>query len=432
MMKGRKSPLSYLLWIFAGFSAVSVLLQQGIIAKIHHSNATNLFDATTADAPIETPVAPADVVVVSPDYMLQHAFLLEQEAARMEKTLESDLANYKQLKRPGQHRMPNYRLHFFTYASDAMNLTKTRIVQQAERSGFFVSVQAWGPEQLPPDFVRQYQDILSQPTGGGFYLWRFPILEAILKSIDQYDYFLFIDSGCTVLSTGQQELVQWLQSLERASTRGLFGAGGRSATTTNTNNHPHQQQQTGRREIMRFPQESDDFAREIKWTTDRVFTAFNLTIEAPPDQQDTVWSYKRTGQFNGGLWLARNGPQLRRLLAFVYKTLSPDPYVITNRYNDETKKRRPGRFKDHRHDQAITSIACKILQNYILAPIMPEWKKPPFGVTRFRSVQPDQLRNWTSQCYISQQDEKDRRQKDEYCDELALSAFEPNTEAPNR
>jgi hypothetical protein len=169
--------------------------------------------------------------------MVQHAHELEQKANQMQETRQKDIQAYdanRRLQRsttiteatmggPGNSqqqrstRFPDYNLHFFTYANNFLNSTKARLVLQAKRSNFFQTVTALGPEYLPQDFSEQYDNIINQRTGGGYYLWRYPIFEHILQSIPPYDYFFFLDAGCTVLSTGGDEMLQWLQALEQAS-----------------------------------------------------------------------------------------------------------------------------------------------------------------------------------------------------------------------
>jgi len=288
-----------------------------------------------------------------------------------------------------------------------MQLTVERILLQAERSRFFRSVTALGPNDLPPDFRAEFRDILEDPHGGGNFLWRYPVWELMMERVPLYEYALFLDAGCTILSTGNDLLIQWMKELAIASELGV----------SNGNYlYPLSRLSAARKEIMRFPQipKKD---REIRWTSDAVFAAFGVEIDG-----DRARGKAMKPQLFGGLLLVRNGAQWRNMTAFIYRTLAKDPYIITDRYSDATKKRRAGRFSEHRHDQSISSVASKILGTHIEAPIIDAWVKPPFRVNRFRKITSDQLAQWSREC-------KDApRTKDSHCDELSETAFETNTE----
>jgi hypothetical protein len=349
--------------------------------------------------------------VVSPNYMLQHAYELEQQADTMEKKRSRALQAYAERRtKTTTTRIPDHNLHFFTYANDFLNLTRARIVLQANRSNFFDTVTALGPEHLPPDYTRQYSDILSQRTGGGYYLWRFPIFEHILETVPEYDYFLFLDAGCTILSTGVDELVDWLQALEKSSTLSLQQSGDEGQS--------YDWKQSIDKEIMRFPEKSM-WEKELRFSSDAVFNAFNISVT--DRGKVTSWNGTNTPQLFGGLWLVRNGPQIRRLLAFIYRTMAPDPSIITNEHSPATKVARAPRFSENRHDQSISSIASKLMGSHILAPRMPDWKNPPFLTTRIRKIRPwNCLTMFSRRCGMST---FHRRDMDEYCDEFALTAF---------
>jgi hypothetical protein len=160
-------------------------------------------------------------------------------------------------------RIAPFRVHFFTYATESMNLTLRRIMLQAKRSNFFESVTALGPHDLPTDFATEYADILKDPRGGGNYLWRYPIWELIQRRIPLYDYVLFLHAGCTILATGQSMLIRWLNRVKFSSERGVLN-----------------KEEGKRKEIMRFPQGASKF-REARWTADATFAAYGLEPDGP-------------------------------------------------------------------------------------------------------------------------------------------------------
>ena len=90
--------------------------------------------------------------------------------------------------------------------------------------------------------------------------------------------------------------------------------------------------------------------KEEEWTTDRIFAAFNVTDSS---------EIRHSGQFTGGIQMIQKGRKSEEWLSFIMETLRRDPWIITDRYNAETKDIRPS-FRGNRHDQSIQSVARKI------------------------------------------------------------------------
>ena len=55
----------------------------------------------------------------------------------------------------------------------------------------------------------------------------------------------------------------------------------------------------------------------------------------------------------------QKGPHLRSWLKIIKDILLQDPWLITDKYNDETKALTPD-FNDNRHDQSLSSLSRKI------------------------------------------------------------------------
>ena len=320
------------------------------------------------------------------NYMLRQASRLRREARQ----LSSPMPKVRQ-SNTTRHGFP---LHFVTYATPNMNLTAARIVRQAQRSGLFETCTLLGPEHIFDEFRQHHGNLLHDPS---CFAWRYPMWDWIQQTLPLYEYVLYLDAGCTIRSSGLTMLQTWLEQLEEAS-----------ASVNNA------------KELMRFPQNATKGHKEIRWTTDAVFQAFGLEADD--------WPGALQQQFYGGLLLTRNGGQWRTMLALIYETLAPNPDIITDADNAATKRRRPGRFEDFRHDQSISSIASKLLQNYIMPSEhnLAKWgAAAPFGISRFRSVSEQQLEKWTSACA------KAGREKDVFCDDLAETLFDLNSEIPS-
>ena len=293
------------------------------------------------------------------NYFGMHARQLRKEAKLLQETIWKtiDLSQQPYDKKDGTF---PFAFHFFTFGTYQYNETLRRLERQANHSGYFQSVTVHRPWTLPLlDELRDTNEdanlILNHTVGyrngGGYWLWRFPLLETILASVPIGEYFMLLDAGSSLQPqnpAANAKLIQWLQEIQ-----------------TDSNS-------TAGQEIINF--NLGEEYPELYWTTHRVFEAFgqhvdyNATMNATDfkdstaNNNNTTWKPALQGQFEGGGLIARNGPQIRELLAKIYTALEPDPWIITNKYNEETKALYP-KFQDNRHDQSLLSVACK-LTNY--------------------------------------------------------------------
>jgi hypothetical protein len=355
----------------------------------------------TTTYPTNDSLAPPPLVVRSPKirqvdennrtifdtaFLRERATRLRQEAAdiRSSNITQQSAAN---------------KVHIFSYASREWNLTLERLVLEVQRSGLYESVQPFGPEDLEkvdPEFVVELQEILDLPRGGGYWLWKFPLIEHMLKTVPLGEFIFYIDAGSTVLSgtRGRDGLKRWLDEMNA----------------------------TPGKEILRFYYPSGR-RQESQWCVSRMFRAFNLTCDGP-DPWSQCFGER---QIPATLFLGRNGVALRETLAMIYDALSYDPWIITDVYWEETKRVRGRQFNENRHDQCLLSISSKLLQNYVMA-LYPNhdlgmWRHRTVQCSRVSGTRPSQPGNeidpitfafWKKECSLNDP------AKDLFCDELAL------------
>lgn len=210
-----------------------------------------------------------------------------------------------------------YAVHFVTFSDDKMKNTRDRLVRQAQRSGWFQSAVGYSPEDLPPGFKGEFHSILNLERGGGYWIWRFPVFELMLDRIPFGHFFVFLDAGFTLNREGKPMFIQWLNELNASDY-----------------------------DEMGFQiQES-----EHEYTTNRIFDAFQVS------KNNT--EIRNSGQIQGGVLIIRNGLHFRKNLSVIYEILASDPYLITDKYNEEASLLDPD-FVDNRHDQSIHSLTQK-------------------------------------------------------------------------
>ena len=186
-------------------------------------------------------------------------------------------------------------VHFRTYGDDQYNWTKARIVQEALDTGWFASVKALGPDDLTADFKKKFEDILKLPRGGGYWIWKYDVIEQALESMNEGDFLVYLDAGSGVNKGGEKRFREYLKIVNESQYDML---------------------------CFQLPMP------EYKWTTQRVFRAFNVS------QDDKDRPIRNTGQFEANTLLMQKGPHLRSWLKIIQDALLQDPWIITDKYND--------------------------------------------------------------------------------------------------
>lgn len=129
------------------------------------------------------------------------------------------------------------------------------------------------------------------------------------------DYIMYADAGCLLYHLGQSTLVQQLQHMEESNSEFLvFNVQVVMATTT----------------------------------SERTFETFGVTRNDTRIREDTLR--------HGAAMYARNGPELREWLGRIYEALAVDPWIVTDRYNNDTEKN-SDRFGISAYDQSLTTVA---------------------------------------------------------------------------
>jgi hypothetical protein len=236
------------------------------------------------------------------------------------------------------------KVHFRTYGSDKYVKSKKRICQEANDTGWFETVVAHGPEDLPQAFVEQYRDILALPRGGGYWIWKLPVIEMALDQMDEGEILVYADAGCAVNKEGEQRFYQYLEMIQESPYNILSWE-------------------------MVFP--------EFWYTTEQIFRAFKI--------KSSNALVRSSGQYLATVLIMEKGDHLLHLLSMVNAVLAKNPYIITDMYNKTAKKLNRS-FVDNRHDQSLFSVSRKLLGSVVIHAdeTNPPKQQYPFWALRLR------------------------------------------------
>lgn len=212
------------------------------------------------------------------------------------------------------------KIHMISYGNDKFINSKERIFKEAIDSKFFFSVEVFGPQNLEKEFKYKFNSILGLKKGGGYWLWKLNIIENKLKKINDEDYLIYIDSGCTINNKGIERLNDYINLLKN-SNLGII-----SFQLTHL---------------------------EKIWTIKEIFNYFKINNEL---------NILNSGQYMATILIMKKNKHLLNILDSWSKLINHDSLLITDHYNNNQESY----FKDNRHDQSILSIIRKIEGSIIL------------------------------------------------------------------
>ena len=92
-------------------------------------------------------------------------------------------------------------IHLVSYADAKYHDVQRRLVASAATNGVDV-IHAFGPEDLRiTEFYASHRQILDQPRGGGYWLWKPFFIREVLRVAAAGDFILYVDSGAETVAS---------------------------------------------------------------------------------------------------------------------------------------------------------------------------------------------------------------------------------------
>lgn len=235
-------------------------------------------------------------------------------------------------------------IHFISYGDEKFKNSRERICKETENTGWFSSITCYTNNDYDLDFYNQNKEILDNKIGGGFWIWKPYFIKKHLDKINDYDYLVYLDSGCTINKNGYNRFKDYLNIVKNHNT-GIIGF-----------------------------QYNNLYFQEKKWNIQELFDYFNVK-----DNIDIINSF----QILGGVQIICKKPKSIEIVNKWYNVIKDNILLFTDNYN---KKQTDPYFKDHRHDQSIQSVIKKLYNVPIIDANEIEFKnnKYPFYASRIR------------------------------------------------
>ena len=225
-------------------------------------------------------------------------------------------------------------IHFITYGNEVFEKAKQRLTKEARNFYNFKSVRGYGPEDLDDKFKEKYKDVLSQERGGGYWIWRYHLIEKLLNNIQENEIIIYLDAGCHFNPKGMERFEEYITLLKESK----YG-------------------------MLSF-QMNDQI--EKFWTVKEIFDYFKI------DREGEIGN---SGQYLGGVLFIKKCKHSMEWIKRILTILEEDRNLFTDYYNNKNQKKY---FKDNRHEQSVSSVLRKIMGSEVI-PKDETWHPQPFG-----------------------------------------------------
>jgi hypothetical protein len=203
----------------------------------------------------------------------------------------------------------NQNVYFVSFAN-RLYASQKRIKREAKEMQFFDHIYVGDEKMLEPWYFKKYKDRWSE-RGFGYWQWKPYLIRRVMDRMEEGDYLVYADAGCTLNSNGIQRLKDYLLMVTESSC-GVLGF--------------------------------DQHFREADWTKADLFDYFGVL-------GDSV--YMDHGQVAGTCVIIQKKRTSQHLVDEWF-------YVVHFHHNlvDDSFSKLPNNpsFHEHRHDQSVFSI----------------------------------------------------------------------------
>lgn len=209
------------------------------------------------------------------------------------------------------------RRYLISFADSRMKKALKRLREQAESVNFFDEIELYTEKDLDENFIEENKDLLkSRVRGFGYWKWKPYLINRVLERLNDNDELYYIDAGCHLNPRGRARMFEYAEMLAESDLGiAAFALG--------------------------------------PYCSDKAFTKMDLLVHLGVENNESILN---SGQICAThVFIKKN----KRSVEFVQNWLSisnnihfidDSPSILTNFPS----------FVEHRHDQSVFSILCKL------------------------------------------------------------------------
>ena len=221
--------------------------------------------------------------------------------------------------------------YFVSFASSDLNKSLHRIKRQAINIGIYDVINTSTEIDLDIDFRTHFHEYLKIGSRGyGYWCWKPQIILQTLKTMNEGDVLQYTDSGCHLNIKGKDRLREYFAITERSS-NGIL------AFQTKKPEPP-----------LKYDGRNLLDLRDATWTKGDLLDYFNIR-----NREDIV----NTQTIGATILFIRKCPAALNILNQWIKTIYQNFSLIDD---SPSQSNNLEGFREHRHDQSILSIVCKL------------------------------------------------------------------------
>jgi hypothetical protein len=212
----------------------------------------------------------------------------------------------------------NISINFCTFSDTLFSPNIERIKREAEELNIFDNIFTFSEESLDESFKSKFIDKLTLNTRGyGYWVWKPYLILQTLNKLNDGDVLLYADTGCTLNKEGKTRLYEYVDIVSKSKS-GILAS-----------------------QLL-------DINKEKYFTKTDLFDYFNVMYN------DKV---VETPQVAATIILLRKDTNTIGFLNEWYKVYTDNFWLV-----DDTESNIPNaiEFVEHRHDQSVFSILCKL------------------------------------------------------------------------
>jgi hypothetical protein len=210
---------------------------------------------------------------------------------------------------------------FLTFGNGVFQNQKEKLRTQAENTGWFDRVIVESPETIQ-NFVTLHKNFIeNNKRGYGYWIWKPYIILRQLNEMNDGDFLFYTDSGSTIIPHMKHKLDAYILHLTESD---------KPILTFANNGYP-----------------------EIWFQKMRVLKRFFPEGKFLYENSEFLNSH----QVESGIFICRKTPFVMEFVQLWLSLVLENDYNLVNDEDDNTQF--PD-FIDHRHDQSILSVLCKL------------------------------------------------------------------------
>lgn len=220
---------------------------------------------------------------------------------------------------------------FLTFADSRLQRTLNRITRQAKRMNAYDEVLALTEQSLDQDFKSTFAKQLRFGTRGfGYWCWKPQIILQVMRNMSDGDLLQYTDAGCHLNPNGRDRLLEYF-SMAGASYKGVIAFSAKE---------PEFPLVYDGRKLFDYP--------DRKWIKGDLLDFFGVRGRADVLETPTI---------GAGIIFFRKCDESMRLLKEWIDVFTRDFSLIDD---SPSRTLNLDGFIEHRHDQAIFSVLCKL------------------------------------------------------------------------